>query len=153
MKKLSLLLILTCVFVSLPARAQQFSFDLGAQFDASALQHKAGVFSIGVTNNGGADLSYTTFLIRSSNKQYITSVLSGYQHRFQVQGKLELDTDIQGGVATSQSATTGAGLFGGAVFYHLRPHVDIGVSGHALISPNGDGNISPQVQAVVRFTP
>lgn len=148
------LLLAVLMFAGL-AQAQTRAFELGANFDPSATPKFKGAASYLETLDGGTTYSYTSLLVNKPDTTgtFTYSVLTGIMRKLKCLPWVCLYGDIQGGVAMSGSATSGAGTLNGeAVFPTNNPHISAYFRGGGETAPVS-GGFNMKAQAGIRVTP
>ncbi len=141
-----------------PAAVPQHTLEIGANFDpsASGAQRIQGAFSLLETLDSGATFSKTTFLVNRPVKgQFTYAMLTGLECKFKCYTRTCFYLDAEGGVATSSTATSGAGQFGGTAVYTRNAHLGFYSSVHGSIAPASaaGGSFNLTVQAGIRINP
>lgn len=149
------LVFLALVGACLPLAAQNI-YEFGAVADPSSTPMFKGAASmLAPLDQADTLYSYSTAMVnRPTNGQFTYSLVTGIRRKLPLAPIMgvTLWADAQGGMAASQSATSGAFLGGFVATRPLRPKVSAFLSGKAFVMPVG-GGITAQVMAGIQIVP
>lgn len=133
--------ILALLLVTLSAHAQEKYLGIGAGcYAADVTQCKAHLSLVFPMDADGKNFSYSIFEFRGAGEQPIYSVRTGFARAMAVVGPVGLLALANGGVSTTDSATTGSMAWGGAADWKITPKLHAVSTIQMLVDPSAGGN-------------